>query len=283
MTPAAVSIICPYRNGAAFLPGLIADVGAQEHPGWELLLIDDGSTDGGADLAAGAAARDRRIRALTAPPRPPGAPAGPWWPRNHGLAQARHDLIAFLDVDDRWHPAKLRRQLDHQRRCGAALSVTGYARFDSSGSRLLGWRLPPPRFGYGQLRATNAIPMLTLLIERRLLVEGFQPCPHEDYLCWLNMFRRHRDLHCVTIPELLAFYGVHPGNLTGARWRMPLWAYDVYRAHGLGRSTSLLSLLPWGLHQVSSLLRSRRQPLRTTLAAALRAEPPLPLPPAGSS
>ncbi|MBD2548361.1 glycosyltransferase family 2 protein [Microcystis elabens FACHB-917] len=279
----AVSIICPYRDGAAFLPGLIANVQEQSHSAWELLLIDDGSSDGGADLARGAADQDERVRALTAPERPAGTPLGPWWPRNHGLVQARHDLIAFLDVDDRWHPAKLRCQLKSLHRSGASISVTGYLRFEASSERLLGWRLPPARFGYRLLRVTNAIPMLTLLLDRRLLEDGFKPCHHEDYLRWLTTFRRHPDLCCVTIPMVLAFYAVHPGNLTGDRWRMPLWAYGVYRAHGLGRLVSLLSLLCWGCYQLFTFLRSRRRPLKHMLSEVLRIAPPLPLPPSGLS
>jgi hypothetical protein len=279
----AVSIICPYRDGAAFLPGLITNVQEQSHPAWELLLIDDGSSDAGPDLARSAANQDERIRALTAPNRPAGTPSGPWWPRNHGLVQAQHDLIAFLDVDDRWHPAKLRCQLDSLHRTGAVISVTGYVRFDASRERLLSWRLPPARFGYRLLRVANVIPMLTLLLDRRFLEDGFKPCHHEDYLRWLTTFRLHPDLCCVTIPEALAFYAVHPGNLTGDRWRMPFWTYDVYRAHGLGRLLSLLSLLPWGCYQLFTLLRSRRRPLNLTLSAMLTAEPPVPLPPGGSS
>lgn len=274
-----VSIICPYRNGAPFLPGLIANVQEQSHAAWELLLIDDGSSDGGPDLAQCAAGQDGRIRALTAPQRPAGTPLGPWWPRNHGLLQARHDLIAFLDVDDRWHPAKLSWQLESLQRSGAGISVTGYVRFQASSERLLSWRLPPARFGYRLLRMTNAIPMLTLLLDRRLLEGGFKPCQHEDYLLWLTIFSRDLDLFCVTIPAVLAFYAVHPGNLTGDRWRMPFWAYSVYRTHGLGRLASLLSLFPWGYYQLYTLLRNRRKPIKPKLSTLLRAEPPLPLPP----
>lgn len=134
----AVSIICPYRDAAAFLPGLIANVRLQSHPDWELLLIDDGSLDAGPDLARSAARGDQRIRLLRAPARPSASPQlGPWWPRNVGLAKASHGLIAFLDVDDRWHPAKLQRQIQCQVAVGAQISVTGYARFEFGGDKLI--------------------------------------------------------------------------------------------------------------------------------------------------
>ena len=274
-----VSIICPYRNAAAFLPGLIASVQAQSHPHWELLLIDDGSSDAGPSLAAAAAANDARILPLQAPPRPGGKPAGPWWPRNHGLAQATAPWVAFLDADDLWHPRKLERQLALHAAKGIAISVTGYGRFDGQNLHLADWRLPPPRFGYASLRRVNLIPMLTLLARRELLAGGFQPFPHEDYLCWLDLFRRQPGLRCHTVPELLAFYRVHGGNLTGARWSMPLWTYRVYRAHGAARLASAAALLPWGLGQATQALRAWRHPLWLPLAQASAADPPLPLPP----
>lgn len=276
-----VSILCPYRDAAPFLPGLIASVRAQTHPNWELLLIDDGSTDPGAALVAAAAERDSRIRPLRAPPRPVGGRGGPWWPRNAGLAQARAPWLAFLDADDLWHPRKLERQLAALAATGAALSVTGYGRFSDGDPRLADWRLPPASFGYATLRRLNVIPMLTLLVRRELLAAGFQPCPHEDYLCWLDLFRRHPQLRGHTLPELLAFYRLHGGNLTAARWSMPLWTYRVYRSHGVGRSGASAALLPWGLGQAAAALRSRRQPLRLSLAEASAADPPLPLPPRG--
>ncbi|MEB3242529.1 MAG: glycosyltransferase family 2 protein [Cyanobacteriota bacterium] len=278
-----VSILSPYRNAAAFLPGLIRSVQAQTHPHWELLLIDDGSSDGGAALVAEAAARDSRIRALGAPPRPAGGRSGPWWPRNAGLARATAPWIAFLDADDLWHPRKLERQLALHAATGARLSVTGYGRFSDGDGRLADWRLPPATFGYGTLRRLNVIPMLSLLLRRDLLAEGFQPCPHEDYLCWLDLFRRQPGLCGHTVPELLAFYRLHGGNLTAARWSMPLWTYRVYRCHGINRPAATAALLPWGLGQASAALRSRRQPLRLTLAEAATADPPLRLPPGEAS
>ncbi|MFN6338121.1 MAG: glycosyltransferase family 2 protein [Cyanobacteriota bacterium] len=279
MDDTRVSIVCPYRDAAAFLPGLIASVRAQTHPHWELLLIDDGSTDQGASLAAEAGERDPRIRALQAPPRPVGSRSGPWWPRNQGLALAGAPWVAFIDADDLWHPRKLERQLALHAATGAALSVTGYGRFGDGDPRLIDWRLPPARFGYATLRRVNVIPMLTLLTRRDLLADGFQPCPHEDYLRWLDLFRRRPDLRGQTLPELLAFYRLHGGNLTAARWSMPLWTYRVYRRHGAGRAGATARLLPWGWEQAAAALRSRRRPLGLSLEDASAADPPLGLPP----
>lgn len=104
----AVSIICIFLNGERFLAEAIDSVLAQDHGDWELLLVDDGSSDGSAALARGYAADDRRIRCLA---HPGGGNRGMSAARNLGLAHARGDQVAFIDADDRWRSGKLTGQL----------------------------------------------------------------------------------------------------------------------------------------------------------------------------
>ncbi|WP_162301925.1 glycosyltransferase family 2 protein [Croceibacterium ferulae] len=104
----AVSIICIYLNGERFLGEAIDSVLAQDRGDWELLLVDDGSTDRSAALARFYAADDRRIRCLA---HPGGGNRGMSAARNLGLAHAQAPWIAFIDADDRWRPGKLEAQL----------------------------------------------------------------------------------------------------------------------------------------------------------------------------
>jgi hypothetical protein len=95
----------------------------------------------------------------------------------------------------------------------------------------------------------------------------------------LTLFREHPDLECFTIPELLGFYAVHKSNLTSRRWLMPLWAYRVFRSHGMSRLASSASLIPWTLSQAAAQWRCNQKPLSLSLQTALSAEPPRTLPP----
>ncbi|WP_347302433.1 glycosyltransferase [Croceibacterium sp. TMG7-5b_MA50] len=104
----AVSIICIYLNAERFLAEALDSVLAQDRTDWELLLVDDGSTDGSAAIAAAYAAGDPRMRCLA---HPGGGNRGMSAARNLGLAEASADWIAFIDADDRWHPHKLSAQL----------------------------------------------------------------------------------------------------------------------------------------------------------------------------
>jgi glycosyltransferase involved in cell wall biosynthesis len=107
----AVSIIMIFWNAPiTFFEEAIASVLAQTETSWELLLVDDGSTDGSAEVArAKAASHPGRIRLLG---HPGGAHLGMSATRNVGIAAARGEFIAFLDADDVYLPEKLERQLD---------------------------------------------------------------------------------------------------------------------------------------------------------------------------
>ncbi len=98
-----VSVIIPAYNGERFLGEALASVHAQDYAGeLELIVVDDGSTDGTATLARSTPG----VRYLHQPNR------GNASARNHGVAAARGDLIAFLDQDDLWLPRKTRVQVD---------------------------------------------------------------------------------------------------------------------------------------------------------------------------
>lgn len=103
-----VSVITIFFNAADFLGEAIESVLAQDHRDFELLLVDDGSTDSGGDIAQAFAKRDSdRIRYLR---HPGGENRGMSASRNLGIAEARGSLIAFIDADDRWRPRKLSEQ-----------------------------------------------------------------------------------------------------------------------------------------------------------------------------
>src|SRR5690348_3334121 len=93
-----VSVIIIFWNAEPFLAEAVASVVAQSYPDWELLLVDDGSTDGSTALAQQIVVRDpQRMRYLEHPGH---ANRGMSATRNLGIAQARGTYLAFLDADD---------------------------------------------------------------------------------------------------------------------------------------------------------------------------------------
>jgi glycosyltransferase involved in cell wall biosynthesis len=101
MSQPRVSVVIPTYNRAALLARAVASALAETEDGDEIIVVDDGSTDGTAELARGFGGR---VRYLPVPHGGAGAA------RNAGLDAAAHPLIAFLDSDDEWRPGKLARQ-----------------------------------------------------------------------------------------------------------------------------------------------------------------------------
>ncbi len=121
------SVVMPVWNKRDYLGPAVASVLAQTYAGFELIAVDDGSTDGG--MAVVRSFGDPRIRIVEQ------ANAGPGAARNRGIAAARHDWIAFIDADDLWLPDHLA-ELDRirARHPGAGLIGTAFLHSGRSGA-----------------------------------------------------------------------------------------------------------------------------------------------------
>ena len=109
-----VDVVIPMRNGAATIRQAVASANAQTVPPRSIIVVDDGSTDGGPDLV-----RDLPLVEVIATP-----PTGVSHARNAGVRAARAEFVAFLDCDDLWRPDKLERQLAIAHRHPEAALIT---------------------------------------------------------------------------------------------------------------------------------------------------------------
>jgi teichuronic acid biosynthesis glycosyltransferase TuaG len=265
-----ISIITPYRNAARFLPELVNTLLEQSYSNWECLLVDDNSDDHGPALLAELTAADGRFRLLSMPPlsRSEQQQRLPARPRNLALTQASSPFIAFLDVDDLWHPYKLERQLAFHRAVNLDISVTAYGRFKQLDKPVDALRCPPAQFTMRRLQRNNPIPLLSVLIRKDLLTCGFTNTHHEDYLQWLNLCRDQPQLRYGCLNEVLACYQLHGENLTCRRPALMAWTYRVFRLHGLTRRQGLQQSLRWGISQCSTLVRERLRQHRSMPTAS---------------
>jgi glycosyltransferase involved in cell wall biosynthesis len=127
-----VSVVVPFLNAGRFLDEAIESVFAQSYAGWELLLVDDGSSDDSREIAQRHAEQHPdRVRTLEHPGR---VNRGQSASRNLGIRNARGELLAFLDADDIWLPHKLEHQVGILERhpevgmvCGPSLYWHGWA------------------------------------------------------------------------------------------------------------------------------------------------------------
>jgi glycosyltransferase involved in cell wall biosynthesis len=121
MTKSLISCIVPVFNGENYLTETLESILAQTYRPIEVIVVDDGSTDGTARIAARYGERIRYVRQDN---------GGPPTARNLGLRMAVGEFVAFLDSDDLWHPEKLQRQMAcFEARADLDLCVTHLQRF----------------------------------------------------------------------------------------------------------------------------------------------------------
>lgn len=221
-----VSVIIPTRNCLHWLPQAIASIGP--FPDAEIIVFDDGSTDGTRDWLVAAAHADRRLVLMQ------GTGIGPAKARNRAIAAARAPLLAFLDADDQWYPGKLEAQLAlHQAWPETSFSFTDYRHVTETGEDRgtcfafwprfrgrYGQRSQPFALGgdaIAQLFAENVVGTSTVMARTDFVraENGFaDDLPSsEDWDLWLRLTRRGQ---VMCIPQVMADYLMHrPGNATG--------------------------------------------------------------------
>jgi teichuronic acid biosynthesis glycosyltransferase TuaG len=227
----AVSVVTPVWNGAGCLAAAAASVRAQSFADWEMLIVDDGSTDGSQALAQALAADEPRIRLLGWDARRGAAAA-----RNAGIRAARGRYLAFLDADDLWRPEKLAVQVGYMASTGVPFTFAALDRIDEGGRRLGTVRVPA-RVDYARLLRGNVIPCQTAAFDRlHYGAVEMPPLPRrQDYGLWLTLLARGGEAH--GLPEVLADWRMRPGSLSANKLLAAAGTWRVYReVAGLGRA-----------------------------------------------
>lgn len=225
-----VSVIVPLYNKGRYVQRAIASILGQTLGDLELIVVDDGSTDGGAELVR--AIDDARLHLIQQPNQGPGAA------RNRGLAIARAPWVSFLDADDEWLPEFLAHSLGQlQRHPDCALAVSGQYRGAERrdwGERLRSWEIQP-----GPWRLSLTVSPLLLkpnldvlhsgaIVARRQVVQSFggfysrDHCSYgEDIYLWLQVmlaYPLYRD------PQPLIWYHTECSELgVWNREHCPIW------------------------------------------------------------
>lgn len=231
-----VSIITPAYNCEQFVAQTIRTVLAQTYPHWEMIIVDDASTDRTPEIIK--SFDDPRIRYVRLDENVGGAEV-----RNTALRLARGRWIAFLDSDDLWHPEKLERQIDFMRRNKYVFTYTDYSDIDIDG-KPLGVRVSGPRHVSALAMSAYCWPgCLTVMYDadRIGLVQGPVIRKRNDYGLWLVISRQ---ADCHLLPENLASYRIRRGSVSHhSYFSLIAWHYRLF--HTLGHNP-LMALLHTG-------------------------------------
>lgn len=221
-----VSVIIPVFNREAFIGRAIESVLAQTYSDYEIIVVDDGSTDG---TRRALDSFGEKLRVLSQPNR------GPYAARNLGLQHARGDYIAFLDSDDFWLPERLAKQvpmLDSDPELGLVFG-NGEIVYqpDRKPRRTFFKYYDKPARGlvFPQLTLRNFIPQSSVLVRSRCFEElgPFLELPlAADYHKWLQIALHYK---IDFVEEVIFVYTMHEGNISRdrvARYRLLLEIFD---------------------------------------------------------
>ncbi|MEE6289002.1 glycosyltransferase family 2 protein [Georgenia sp. MJ173] len=228
----AVSVIMPMHNSAAFVAASIRSVQAQTFSSWELLVVDDSSTDASAAVVAPMAAADPRIRLLVN-----SGPRGAAGARNIAIAAARGRYHAFLDSDDLWLPAKLERQLELMARTATPLTYSAYYKVDADSAVEAVDFTPstrvvraPLRLEYHHMLRQDYIGFLTFVYDAEQLGRRFLPPleRRQDYALKLSILREGHV--ALGLADPLALYRAgRRGSLSSNKLVAATYNWQIYR------------------------------------------------------
>lgn len=218
-----VSIIMPSYNTASYIEETVQSVLNQTYKNWELIIVDDCSTDETDDILL--KFTDKRIR-IYKNEKNSGAAVS----RNKALREARGRWIAFLDSDDLWSPSKLEKQIAFMKTNGYSFSYTNYEEIDSEGKKT-GVRVTGPK----KITKTGMFNYcwpgcLTVMYdaERIGLIQIADIKKNNDYAMWLKVCKKAR---CYLLDEVLAEYrrGRSGSISTHGYKKLIKWHYRLFR------------------------------------------------------
>lgn len=236
MEKGLVSIIMPSYNTAPYIRETIQSVLDQTYQNWELIIVDDCSTDNTDEVVA--SIKDDRIRYLKNEKN-----SGAAVSRNRALREAKGRWIAFLDSDDLWMPEKLEKQISFMEKNGYSFSYTNYEEIDVEGNDT-GVRVTGPKkvtktgmFNYCWLGC------LTVMYDRDVvgLIQIEDIKKNNDYAMWLKVCKK---ADCYLLDESLGKYrkGRAGSVSTHSIKTMIGWHYKLFReAEGMGTVSSLIN------------------------------------------
>ena len=243
-----VSIIMPSYNTATYIGLSIKSVLDQTYDNWELLVVDDCSTDN-TDEVVQSFLTDDRIRYLKND-----SNSGAAVSRNRALREAKGKWIAFLDSDDLWLPDKLEKQIKYMIDNHYHFSYTNYCEIDESGEKL-GVIVTGPRritrSGFFNYCWPGCLTVMydAEISESVIQIEDIKK--NNDYAMWLKV---SQFCDCYLFPKTMAFYRRRDGSISNHNYLSLIkWHYRLFRE--AEKEPRMLALINTGRNLVFGVIK----------------------------
>lgn len=239
-----VSIITPCYNNSKFISETIESVINQTYKNWEMIIVDDGSSDHLESVVRHFQTKDNRIKYIYQDN------AGCAAARNNGIRHANGRYIALLDSDDLWYPNFLESQLDFMKQNKAVCVFSSYELIDTDSRPFGRITYAKPTISEKDMKIRNQIGCLTGLYDTKLygkkyLDENLKSI-RDDYAYWYDIVALQGKAY--GNPAVLAKYRVFDNSTTGNKKKLIPIQYKFYRNY-LKESafSSIVNTIRWGL------------------------------------
>ena len=219
-----VSVIMPSYNCGRFVEETIRSVQAQTYQNWEIIFMDDCSTDDTIRIVSSLKESDNRIHLYQN-----AFNQGAAISRNKALREAKGRWIAFLDSDDLWEPTKLEKQIRFMEENDYHFSCTDRDEIDEGSKPLGTYTTGPKHITKAGMFRYCWVGCLTVMYDANVvgLIQVADLKKNNDYAMWLKVIKK---TDCYLLNECLSHYRVRKGSISHARWYKLIKShYDLFR------------------------------------------------------
>ncbi len=219
-----VSVITPSFNTARFIGAAIESVIAQTYTNWEMIIVDDHSSDGSIEIIEKYSSKDSRIKLIRLDKN-----HGPAIARNKAIQESKGRFIAFLDSDDLWKRNKLERQISYMIQHNASFTFSAYQRIDELGNPIGDVIEVPERVTYNDLLKSCVVGCLTAVYDSKKIGKVYMPVIRkaQDYALWLKILKMGEIGY--GIQENLAYYRIRPHSISRNKMVKAFYQWHIYR------------------------------------------------------
>lgn len=229
-----ISIIVPVFNGIKHINSLYQNLRSQTYSNFEVIFIDDKSEDNSIKIIESLKAMDPRVKLICLDEN-----SGPGLARDKGIAAAKGEFIAFLDVDDIWKKDKLLNQLTFMQENDYVFTFHDYSIVKNNIRKKI---KNMKEVNFEKILVSRPIAIFTVMISKKIINEISFYHPNrelpEDFLAWLKILRNHK---AYNVGLNLGDYSSSSDSRSGQKIKASYFAFKVYREvlnYGIFRSIS---------------------------------------------
>lgn len=221
-----VTIVTPSWNSGKYIKETIVSVQAQTYQNWEMIIVDDCSTDNTVDIVKEISEKDPRVRILVQDINGGAAKA-----RNRSMQAGTGRFVAYIDADDIWKPEKLEKQVFFMKSKNCGFTCTSYEVIDDNGKPKKKYIHMLPKADYKEFLTNNLLQTVGIMVDTQKIDKKYLIMPdirrRQDAATWLQILRAGHE--CYGLDEILAEYRRTENSLSSNKLKAVKGIWSLYR------------------------------------------------------